>query len=149
MDGYRAIAFKTAGKLHLRSRNNNDFAKRYPGVLKGLAKLPNETVIDGEVVAFDPDRRPRSIALQNFASAETAIVSYVFDLLVLAGRDVRGETLEPRRELLERRVVHRRRLHVHETTRRCAVSGSTASGAGPSSIHQRFGTWPLGGREHS
>jgi bifunctional non-homologous end joining protein LigD len=53
VDGYRAIAFKTGGKLHLRSRNNNDFAKRYPGVLKGLAKLPDETVIDGEVVAFD------------------------------------------------------------------------------------------------
>ena len=103
VDGYRAIAFKAGGKL--RSRNNNDFTKRYPGVLKGLAKLPNETVIDGEVVAFDADGRPSFNALQNFASAETAIVSYVFDLLVLAGRDVRGETLEPRRELLERRVV--------------------------------------------
>jgi bifunctional non-homologous end joining protein LigD len=49
----RAIAFKTAGKLYFRSRNDNDFTKRYSGVLKGLAKLPNETVIDGEVVAFD------------------------------------------------------------------------------------------------
>ena len=105
VDGYRAIAFKTGGKLHLRSRNNNDFAKRYPGVLKGLAKLPDETVIDGEVVAFDPDGRPSFNALQNFASAETAIVYYVFDLLVLAGRDVRGEPLEARRELLERRVL--------------------------------------------
>ncbi len=35
VDGYRAIAFKTGAKLHLRSRNNNDFTKRYPGVLKG------------------------------------------------------------------------------------------------------------------
>ena len=25
VDGYRAIAFKAGGKLHLRSRNNNDF----------------------------------------------------------------------------------------------------------------------------
>ena len=105
VDGYRAIAFKTGGKLHLRSRNNNDFAKRYPGVLKGLSKLPDETVIDGEVVAFDADGRPSFNALQNFASAETAIVYYVFDLLVLAGRDVRGEPLEARRELLERRVL--------------------------------------------
>lgn len=53
VDGYRAIAFKAGGKLHLRSRNNNDFTVRYAGVLKGLAKLPNETVIDGEIVAFD------------------------------------------------------------------------------------------------
>jgi bifunctional non-homologous end joining protein LigD len=62
-------------------------------------------VIDGEVVAFDPDGRPSFNALQDFASAETSIVYYVFDLLVLAGRDVRGEPLEARRELLERRVL--------------------------------------------
>ena len=53
LDGYRAIAFKAGGKLHLRSRNNNDFTVRDAGVRKGLAKLPNETVIDGELVAFD------------------------------------------------------------------------------------------------
>ena len=62
-------------------------------------------MIDGEVVAFDPDGRPSFNALQDFASAETSIVYYVFDLLVLAGRDVRGEPLEARRELLERRVL--------------------------------------------
>jgi bifunctional non-homologous end joining protein LigD len=52
-DGYRAIAFKTGGILHVRSRNDNDFTKRYPAIVQGLAKLPNETVIDGEVVALD------------------------------------------------------------------------------------------------
>jgi bifunctional non-homologous end joining protein LigD len=26
LDGYRAIAFKTAGKVYLRSRNDNDFS---------------------------------------------------------------------------------------------------------------------------
>ena len=30
VDGYRAIAFKTNRALHLRSRNNKDFAVRYP-----------------------------------------------------------------------------------------------------------------------
>jgi bifunctional non-homologous end joining protein LigD len=52
-DGYRAIAFKTGGKIHLRSRNDNDFSIRYSDVVKGLAKLPDETVIDGEVIALD------------------------------------------------------------------------------------------------
>ena len=51
---YRAIGFKAGAKLYFRSCNDNDF-KRYSGVLKGLAKLPNETVIDGAVVAFDAD----------------------------------------------------------------------------------------------
>jgi bifunctional non-homologous end joining protein LigD len=37
-DRYRAIAFKSAGKIHLRSRNDNDFSIRYSGVVKDLAK---------------------------------------------------------------------------------------------------------------
>ena len=57
-DGYRAIAFKTGGKAYLRSRNHNDFSIRYSAVMKGLTKLPDETVIDGEVIALDDDGRP-------------------------------------------------------------------------------------------
>ena len=53
LDGYRAIAFKTGRKLHLRSRNDKDFAIRYPAVVKALTKLPEDTHIDGEVVAYD------------------------------------------------------------------------------------------------
>ena len=105
LDGYRAIAFKTRGKLHLRSRNDNDFSVRYPSVLSGLARLPNETVIDGELVALDDDGRPSFNALQNYSSPKTPIIYYVFDVMVLAGRDVKAQTLEARRELLERNIL--------------------------------------------
>src|SRR5262245_2725977 len=84
-DGYRAIAFKTGGRVSLRSRNNHDFTARYPAVPPGLAKLPNDTVIDGELVALDDDGRPSFGALQNAASASTPIVYFVFDVMVLAG----------------------------------------------------------------
>ena len=30
LDGYRALAIKTDGKVHLRSRNNKDFNTKYP-----------------------------------------------------------------------------------------------------------------------
>jgi bifunctional non-homologous end joining protein LigD len=55
LDGYRAIAFKRRGTVYLRSRNDNDFSGRYPAVVKGLAQMPDNTVIDGEVIAFDEE----------------------------------------------------------------------------------------------
>lgn len=105
LDGYRAVAFKTGGTVHLRSRNDNDFNARYPKVVHGLAELPNETVIDGELIALGDDERPSFNALQNYGSASTPILYFVFDVLVLEGRDLTGEKLERRREVLERKIV--------------------------------------------
>jgi ATP-dependent DNA ligase len=53
LDGYRALALKSDGNVQLRSRNNNDFSDRYQAIVRALARLPNETIVDGEVVAFD------------------------------------------------------------------------------------------------
>jgi DNA ligase D-like protein (predicted ligase) len=105
LDGYRAIAFKTGGKVHLRSRNDNNFNDRYPAVVRGLAGMPNETVIDGELLALDEKGRPSFNALQNYGSSTTAVIYYVFDVMVLSGRDVMAKTLEERREHLERTVL--------------------------------------------
>ena len=104
LDGYRAIAFKSGGTVRLRSRNDNDFTDRYPTVVRGLAKMPNETVIDGEVVALDDGGRPSFNALQNFTPG-MSIVYYVFDVLMLDGRDVMGETFETRQNVLEQKVL--------------------------------------------
>jgi len=67
--------------------------------------MPDETVIDGEVVALDGDGKPSFNTLQNYGSAGAPLNFYVFDLLVLEGRDVISQTLEARRELLEQRVL--------------------------------------------
>jgi bifunctional non-homologous end joining protein LigD len=105
LDGYRAIAYKRGGRVRLRSRNDKDFDARYPGVLKGLAKLPDDTVVDGEVVAFDEEGRPSFNALQNYGASAAPVVYYVFDVMTLAGRSVMREPLEARRRLLERRIL--------------------------------------------
>ncbi len=105
LDGYRAVAFNTGGRVHLRSRNDNDFSVRYPAIVQQLAKLPNETVIDGEIVALDSDGRPSFSLLQNYGSGKTPIVYFVFDVMVLSGRDVMGEPLTARRVLLEKRIL--------------------------------------------
>ena len=104
LDGYRALGVKSAGKVGLRSRNDKDFSGRYPAIVEGLVSLPDETVIDGEVVALDASGRPSFNALQNYA-VETALYFYVFDVLILAGRDVMGEPLTKRRELLESHIL--------------------------------------------
>jgi bifunctional non-homologous end joining protein LigD len=58
LDGYRSLAIKNGGGVQLRSRNDNDFNRRYPAIVKALASMPDETVIDGEVVALDEEGRP-------------------------------------------------------------------------------------------
>jgi DNA ligase D-like protein (predicted ligase) len=105
LDGYRAIAFKTGGQVHLRSRNDNDFALRFPSIVKGLARLPDDAVIDGEVVAFDAEGRPSFNVLQNYGTAPDPVVYFVFDVLVLRGIDVRRKTLVERLALLANKVL--------------------------------------------
>ena len=105
LDGYRAIAFKTGGNLRLRSRNDNDFSVRYPAAVRGLAKLADDTIVDGEVVAFDKEGRPSFNTLQNFGTGTAAVVYFVFDVMMLAGRDLTDEPLLARREILERKIL--------------------------------------------
>src|SRR5215470_10620383 len=88
LDGYRALAVKSGGKAQLRSRNDHDFNSRYPGIVKALAAMPDETVIDGEVVATDESGKPSFNALQNYGSAGASLHFYIFDLLILEGRDI-------------------------------------------------------------
>ncbi len=106
IDGYRAVAFKTNGQVHLRSRNDNDFSLRYPAIAKALSLLPNETVIDGELVALDESGKPSFHLLQNHGSVpETPLFYYVFDVMVLSGQDVRQKPLTTRRDLLRQRIL--------------------------------------------
>ena len=55
--------------------------------------MPDETVIDGEVVALDEAGKPSFNTLQNFGSGVAPLHFYIFDLMVLAGKDVMGEPL--------------------------------------------------------
>ena len=72
-DGYRAIVIKSGGEVHLRLRNDNDFTVRYPAIAKALAGLPEEPVIDGEVVALDKAGKPSFFPLQNYGSGAAAL----------------------------------------------------------------------------
>jgi DNA ligase D-like protein (predicted ligase) len=103
-DGFRALAIKTGGKVRLRSGDDNDVTDRYPAVVQALAALPDETVLDGEIVALDGAGRPSFNVLQNYASRKAAICYYVFDVLILAGKNAMTKPLSVRRDLLFERV---------------------------------------------
>lgn len=95
-NGYRALAIKTGERVQLRSRIDKGFTRRYPGVVAALARMPDDTVIEGEVVALDASGKPVLSLLQN---GGTAVHFYAFDVPMLAGKDVTGEPLVRRWEL--------------------------------------------------
>ena len=44
LDGYRALAIRTGGRVQLRSRNNNDFSARYRDITAALQSRANNLV---------------------------------------------------------------------------------------------------------
>jgi len=100
LDGYRAISAKSEGRVHVWSRNEKDFSGKYPSIVQALANLLDNTVVDGEIVALDDAGKPSFNALQNHGSSGARLVYYVFDVMVLAGQDLRAERLDRRKQLL-------------------------------------------------
>jgi ATP-dependent DNA ligase len=104
VDGYRALAIKIGGKVHLRSRNDNDFNARYPGIVKALVPMPDDTVTVARSWRWTKGS-PSFNMLQNYGSAGAPLRFFIFDVLVQKGRDVMGEPLVKRRELIEEHVL--------------------------------------------
>jgi bifunctional non-homologous end joining protein LigD len=112
-DGIRTIAFCDVGHMTLQGRNFSDFTPRYPEV-RGLGRAigGHRVVLDGEIVAFDPEGKPSFERLQArmHLASDSAVrrrmkdipVTYVaFDLLWLDGHSTWGLAYEERRKLLE------------------------------------------------
>jgi len=104
-DGFRAIAFRDHTGTRLLSRNKKDFAERFPEVFRAVEGLDvEEVILDGEIVALDERGRSSFQLLQayNLGEKQPPILYYVFDLLWLNGRDLRGEPLHVRQAELKR-----------------------------------------------
>ena len=112
-DGVRALTFVNAGKLRISARRGADATPRYPE-LAALGKALNgrSAILDGEVVAFDPETgnpsfqllqrrmglsRPATIKQR---AAELPVTYVAFDLLWLDDRSLLGEPYEARRDAL-------------------------------------------------
>jgi bifunctional non-homologous end joining protein LigD len=101
LDGYRAIAVRSAGKLNLFSRRRNPFNRQYSLVLEALVDLPDNTVVDGEVVALNESGHPDFNLLQHHRAKAARIHYFVFDLLVYNNRDLTRLPLAERHEIMK------------------------------------------------
>jgi len=130
-NGIRALAAVEPIGLRLWGRERADYTTRYPE-FDVLRRLPARTLVDGELVAFDPQGRPELARLLRrhgltdvwrMAQAKRwCPVRYlVFDLLYHAGRCLLHEPLARRRELLAEIVA---RLHVPEVIFSAGVVGT-------------------------
>ena len=101
LDGYRALAINADGKLSLYSRRRKSFNRQYRYVFDALRDLPENTVVDGEIVALDDAGRPNFNFLQHSKSQAKRVCYFVFDLLVYQNRDLTQLPLIERREILQ------------------------------------------------
>lgn len=102
LDGYRAQIIKAGDRVALKSRNEKDLTRAYPGVAAAAQRIKADSaVVDGEVVAVDEAGRPSFQALQH-PSGHTShtVVFYAFDLLHLDGQDLTQQPLTKRRDRL-------------------------------------------------
>jgi bifunctional non-homologous end joining protein LigD len=111
MDGMRGIGALHGGQVKLWSRNALDFSWRYPALAEQLRELPDNTVVDGEIVAFDKLGRVSFERLQERiimsreseimrADISNPVLFFVFDILQVAGRDVTSRCLTERKKIL-------------------------------------------------
>ncbi len=102
-DGYRLLADMVDGQVQLRSRNDQAWTQRFPDVVRAVQALPVRDVrLDGELVVLDAKGRTDFSALQRAldGSAVQPLRYIVFDLLGVAGVDLRDTPLLQRKQLL-------------------------------------------------
>jgi len=112
-DGIRGQVIKRAGRAVIWSRGEELLTERFPELREAADRLPDGTVIDGEVLAWERGRPLPFADLQTRINkkqpngllfSEVPVVFCAYDVLELGGEDVRPRPLRERRGLLERLV---------------------------------------------
>jgi len=113
-DGIRAQLVRRGGTAWLWSRGEELVTERFPELAQLGARLPEGSVLDGEIVVWQDDRVQPFAKLQQRIGrktlpakllAETPVVLLAYDLLEWQGRDLRQRPQAERRALLEQLVA--------------------------------------------
>jgi len=109
-DGIRGQAIKRRGQVVLWSRGDELLTTRFPEVAAEIERLPDGTVLDGELLAHDDEGPLPFSKLQTRIQRESPteehlesapVVFMAYDLLEHRGADVRSRPLRERRDLLQ------------------------------------------------
>jgi bifunctional non-homologous end joining protein LigD len=109
-DGWRMVAAKAGSQVTLTSRNGLDHTHRFPELVKAIAELDAPSfILDGEIAIFDRQLISRFEWLRARPRKEvmTPPMYMVFDLVKLAGDDLRPWPLRERRQALEQLMADR------------------------------------------
>lgn len=113
-DGYRILALINKGQVRLTTRRGRNWTENFASIAREVSRLPVETaILDGEVVALNPDGTTNFQKLQNFLKngKQTSLVYYVFDIPYYQNHDLTGVPLLERKNLLRELVrTYRERM---------------------------------------
>ncbi|MCX4528074.1 MULTISPECIES: ATP-dependent DNA ligase [unclassified Streptomyces] len=108
-DGHRLVVVRTVEDVVLQARSGRIVTAAFPDLAAAARQLPAGTVLDGEVVVWHEGRTDFALVQRRAAAtpvraavlAQSLPASYAaFDVLELAGLDVRARPYERRRALL-------------------------------------------------
>src|SRR5512146_3286867 len=106
-DGYRIVAHREGGEVHLWSRRGHDWTAKFPRVAQAIARLPvDRAILDGEVCVLEDDGRTSFQALQNaIGTDDRAMVYFAFDLRACGDDELASQPLEHRKARLHTLVA--------------------------------------------
>jgi DNA ligase-1 len=113
-DGIRAQLMHRAGRTFVVSRGEEHVATAFPEIVQLAATLPEGTVLDGEILAWNIDRPRPFSALQTRLNrknvelmlfTDVPVVFLAYDVMELDGKDIRALPLSERRQHLEALVA--------------------------------------------
>ncbi len=106
-DGYRMLVIREDDRVRLLSRNGTDWTRRYPWIAEAaLNNRQKRFVLDGEAVILCVDGISDFNALHS-RKHDHEVQLYAFDLLAVAGDDLRDLPLHQRKTKLERLLARR------------------------------------------
>ena len=120
-DGIRAQIVKRAARVWIWSRGEELMTERFPELVEHAARLPDGTVLDGEIVVWKDDGPASFNLLQQRIGRKTltkrvladAPVGFIaYDVLEQGGADLRGTPQAERRHALEAAVALAPGLHL-------------------------------------